>query len=332
MDIKEVGKLAGVSKATVSRVLCNSPLVAKGTRKKVLDIIEQVNYLPNYLARSLKVKATKTIGVVVPDIGNPFYFEVIRGIEKILDKENFNIMLCSSDYNEKKEMRYISLLASKKVDGLIVAPVSEESKGVDNLIKWEIPFIVFDLPQKRLKINSIFVDHSKCSYMATRHLIENGHKNIIAIDFLKHSQASSRFISGYLKALNENNIPLKPELIIEEEANIMGGFKAIKKLLAKKTFFTGAITVCDLSAVGIYKAARKFNFRIPDDVSVVGNDDIPLSKYLNPPLTTIHQPSYLLGYKSAKSLLKQIQNKTDNNVEVTELDVRLIKRSSVKKL
>mgnify|MGYP001040631423 CR=1 FL=1 len=332
MDIKEVGKLADVSKATVSRVLNNSPLVTKDPRKKVLDVIESVNYLPNYVARSLKIKETKTIGVIVPDIGNPFYFEVLRGIEKVLDKKGFNIMLCNSEYDEKKELRYISLLASKKVDGIIVAPSQEKSNGIKKLFTWNIPFVIFDIPQKKLKTNSILVDHSQCSYTATKYLIENGHKNIVVIDAFRSPRTKSKFILGYSKALNEYNIPINPEFIQEAVPDIVGGYNTIKKLITKKTSFTGVITICDLVAVGVYKTANKFNLKIPGDISVVGNDDIPLAKYLNPPLTTIRQPKYLLGYKSAKLLLSQIQNKNHNDIKVIKLDIRLIKRCSVKRL
>jgi DNA-binding LacI/PurR family transcriptional regulator len=331
MNIKEVAKLAGVSKSTVSRVLNDSPLVTKSTRKKVLDVIKSVGFFPNYVARSLKIKETKTIGVIVPDIGNPFYFEVLRGIEKVLDKKGFNIMLCNSEYNEKKELRYISLLASKKVDGIIVAPSSEKSNGIKNLFTWNIPFVIFDIPQKKLKTNSILVDHSQCSYMATKYLIENGHKNIVVIDAFRPPGFKSKFILGYLKALNEYNIPINPEFIREALPDIVGGYSTIKKLITQKLYFTGVITICDLAAVGVYKAANKFNFKIPNDISVVGNDDIPLARYLNPPLTTIHQPKYLLGYKSAKLLLSQIQNKKHNDIKVMKLDVKLIKRCSVKR-
>lgn len=331
MNIKEIAKLAGVSKATVSRILNDSPLVREGTRKKVLDIIKYVDYLPNYLARSLKIKETKTIGVIVPDIGNPFYFEVLRGIEKILDKKGFNIMLCNSDYNREKELKYISLLASKKVDGIIVAPCSEESKGIKNLLIWNIPFVIFDIPQTKLKTNSILVDHSQCSYIGTKYLIENGHKNIVAIDIFRHTKSKSKFILGYLKALNEHNIPVKQEFIQEASPDIVGGYKTIQKLIIQKLHFTGVITICDLMAVGVYKAVNRFNLKIPDDISVVGNDDIPLAKYLNPPLTTIRQPKYLLGYKSTQLLLSQIQNKNHKDIKVIKLDVKLAKRCSVKR-
>lgn len=331
MNIKEIAKLAGVSKATVSRVLNDSTLVTEGTRKKVLGIIKRVDYLPNYLARSLKIKETKTIGVIVPDIGNPFYFEVLRGIEKVLDKKGFNIMLCNSDYNDEKELRYIYLLASKKVDGIIVAPCSEKSNGIKNLFTWKIPFVIFDIPQTKLNTNSILVDHSQCSYMATGYLIESGHKNIVVIDAFRPPGTKSKFVLGYCKALNKYNISIKPEFIQEASPDIVGGYKTIKKLITEKISFTGVITICDLAAVGVYKAVNKFNLKIPDDISVVGNDDIPLAKYLNPPLTTIRQPKYLLGYKSAQLLLSQIQNKNHHDIKVIKLDVKLIKRCSVKR-
>lgn len=331
MNIKEIAKLAGVSKTTVSRVLNKNSLVAEGTRKKVMDIIERMDYLPNYLARSLRIRETKTIGVIVPDIGNPFYFEVLRGIEKVLYKKDFNIMLCNSDYDEEKEFRYISLLASKKVDGIIVAPCSERSNGIKNILTWNIPFVVFDIPQTNLNTNSILVDHSQCSYIATKYLIESGHKDIAIIDAFRPPKTRSKFILGYLKALNEYTIPVKSELIRAASPDIVGGYNIVKKIITEKISFTGIITICDLVAVGVYKAANKFDLKIPDDISVIGNDDIPLAKYLNPPLTTIRQPKYLLGFKSAKLLLSQIQNKNHNDIKVIKLDVKLIERCSVKR-
>jgi len=333
MDIRDIAKMAGVSKATVSRVLNESEAVAEDTRKKILAIIEEVGYLPNYLARSLKVKNTKTIGVVVPDIGNPFYFEVIRGIEKLLDKKGFSIMLCNSDYIEKKELRYISLLASKKVDGIIFAPSSEDSKSLKNLLSWDIPFVIFDLPQINFNNNAVLIDHSLCSYIATNHLIKNGHKRILIIDAYRHMEVYSKFISGYLRALKENNIEFDDALFHESTPDIKGGYNVIKKVLKNKIGFTGVLTICDLASVGVYKAAEKFNIKIPEDISVIGNDDIPLARYLCPPLTTIQQPKFLIGYKSAELLINNIQNKSSiiNDFKTIILNVKLIERDSVKR-
>ena len=333
MDIRDIAKMAGVSKATVSRVLNESEAVAEGTKKKILAIIEEVGYLPNYIARSLKVKNTKTIGVVVPDIGNPFYFEVIRGIEKLLDKKGFNIMLCNSDYIEKKELRYISLLASKKVDGIILAPSSEDSKSLKNLLFWDIPFVIFDLPQVNYSNNAVLIDHSLCSYLATNHLIKNGHKRILIIDAYRHMERYSKFISGYLRALKENNIEFDDALFQESTPDIKGGYNVIKKVLKNKIEFTGVLTICDLASVGVYRAAKKFNIKIPEDISVIGNDDIPLARYLCPPLTTIQQPKFLIGYKSAELLINNIQNKSNNinDFKTIVLNVKLIERDSVKR-
>ena len=333
MDIRDIAKMAGVSKATVSRVLNGSEAVSEGTKKKILAIIEEVGYLPNYLARSLKIKKTKTIGVIVPDIGNPFYFEVIRGIEKFLDKKEFSIMLCNSDYNEKKEIRYISLLASKKVDGIILANLSEESKNLKKLLFWGIPFVIFDLPPVNIVTNSILIDPSLCSCIATNHLIQNGHKRILIIDAFRHITRYSKYIIGYLKALEENNIDFDKDLIRETTPDINGGYNVIKKLIQDNIKFTGVLTISDLVAVGVYRAAKKFNIKIPEDISVVGNDDIPLAKYLCPPLTTIQQPKFLIGYKSAELLLNNIKNKSNNIIDfkTTILNVKLVKRDSVKR-
>ena len=333
MDIRDIAKMAGVSKATVSRVLNESEAVAEDTKERILAIIEEVGYLPNYLARSLKVKNTKTIGVVVPDIGNPFYFEVIRGIEKLLDKKGFNIMLCNSDYNEKKELRYISLLASKKVDGIILAPSSEDSKSLKKLFSWSVPFVIFDLPQINYSNNSVTIDHSLCSYIATNYLIKNGHKKILIIDAYRHMERHSKFISGYLKSLKENNIEFNNALFQESSPDIKGGYNVIKKVLKNNIEFTGVITISDLVAVGVYRAANKFNIKIPEDISVIGNDDIPLARYLCPPLTTIQQPKFLIGYRSAELLINNIHNKSSivNDFKTIVLNVKLIERDSVKR-
>jgi LacI family transcriptional regulator len=333
VNIKDIAKLAGVSKATVSRVLNKSDSVAEDTKKKVLSVIEEVGFLPNYLARSLKIKKTKTIGVIVPDIGNPFYFEIIRGIEKFLDKNGFNIMLCNSDYIEKKELRYISLLASKKVDGIILATSSEDSKSLKKLQLWDIPYVIFDLPQNNHVASSVFIDHSLCSYIAANHLIENGHEKILIIDTYRNMKAYSKYVTGYIKALKENNIEIDKDLIQETTPDINGGYQIIKKLIQSNTKFTAVLAISDLIAVGVYRIAQKYNIKIPEDLSVIGNDDIPLARYLSPPLTTIQQPTFLIGYKSAELLINNIHSKsTDgNDCETIMLNIRLIIRESVKR-
>ncbi len=331
MNIKDIAKMAGVSKATVSRVLNNSDAVAPHTQKKILSIIDEVGFFPNHVARSLKVKQTKTIGVIVPDIGNPFYFEVIRGIEKFLDKNGFNIMLCNSSYNEEKELRYLSLLASKKVDGIILAASSEDSKSLKKLRLWNIPYVVFDLPQSENIDNSVLIDHSLCSHIGTNYLIKKGHKKILIIDACRYMVEYSKYIKGYIKALNENKINVDKDLIQETTPDIIGGYNIIKKMLQNNIEFSGVLAISDLVAVGVYKAAKVFGKSIPEDISVIGNDDIPLARYLCPPLTTIQQPKFLIGHRSAELLLENIYNKNNkDSYKTILLDIRLIKRESVK--
>ncbi len=333
MDITHIAKLSGVSKSTVSRVLNNSKKVNINTRKKVLKVVEDTGYIPNNIARSLKLKKTKTIGVIFPDIGNPFYFEVLRGIEKKLYEEDFNIMLCTSDYDDNKELTNISLLASKKVDGIIAAPNYENSRGVALLQKLDIPFILTDLPQDNLKTNGIFVDHSKCSCTATDYLIENGHRRIAVISAKRNADTTSKFVQGYMRSLSEHGIQVDNSLIVECYPNIYNGYLTIKELISNKIDFSAVITICDLLAIGVYKAARRFGLKIPEDISIIGNDNIPLSKFLTPPLTTIHQPKILLGYKSAELLLRYVKNKDKpkKSHSTVTLDIKLIKRGSVRR-
>jgi DNA-binding LacI/PurR family transcriptional regulator len=273
-----------------------------------------------------------TIGVLFPDIGNPFYFEVLRGIEKKLYDADFNIMLCNSDYDDAKELRYISLLASKKVDGIIAAPCSERSKGIALLKKWDIPFVLIDIPQVDFKTNGVFVDHANCSYMATNFLIKNGHKKIVVIDAKRNPESSSKFTEGYLRSLKENNIMIDHALMIDTYPDINNGYLVIKELIKNKIDFSAVTTINDLLSVGVYRAVAKYGLRIPDDISVIGNDNIPLSKFLNPPLTTINQPKLLLGYKSAELLLKYIKEKENpfSTLKTITLDVKLIQRKSVR--
>jgi LacI family transcriptional regulator len=332
VNIKDIAKMAGVSKATVSRVLNKSGPVAEDTQKKVLAAIEKVGFLPNYLARSLKIKKTQTIGVIVPDIGNPFYFEVLRGIENFLDLKGFNIMLCNSEYNELKELKYISLLASKKVDGIILAPSTEDSQSLKKLLLWKIPYVIFDLPQVKDVLNSVLIDHSLCSYKATNYLIKNNHKRILIIDAYRYLDGYSKYVLGYIRALKENHLEMDKDLMQEANPDINGGYSVAKKLFQDKIDFTGVLAISDLVAVGVYKFAKKFDIKIPDDISVIGNDDIPLARYLSPPLTTIRQPKFLIGFKSAELLLEKIQtmDKTEDPKSMI-LDIKLINRKSVQR-
>jgi LacI family transcriptional regulator len=333
MNIIEIAQLAGVSRSTVSRVINNSDRASIKTKKKVLEVIKNTGYIPNNIARSLKIKKTMTIGVLFPDIGNPFYFEVLRGVEKKLYEKDFNIMLCNSDYDDSKELRYISLLASKKVDGIIAAPCSENSKGIALLQKWDMPFVLIDIPQNNIKTNGIFVDHSYCSYIATNYLIENGHKRIAIIDAKRNTKNKSKFVKGYAKSLSEHGIPIDKEIILERYPDINNGYIVIKKLIKNKIDFSAVITINDLLAVGVYKAASQVGLNIPGDLSVIGNDNIPLSKFLHPPLTTIHQPKLSLGYKSAELLLEYVKgpNNPYQRLRTLTLDVKLIKRGSVRR-
>ena len=239
MNIKYIAKLANVSKTTVSRVLNNSPLVKKETRDKVITVIEKEAFLPNYIAKSLKTKRTKVIGVVFPDIGNPFYYEILKGIETLLDKNDYNMMFCDTRYNDQKELKSLLLLLSRKVDGVIIAPSSPYSKGVELLYEKNIPFVVLDILPKNIKTNNFLVDHYNVSYVATNYLIENGHKKIFIIDNIDKYESKNKFTNfqkGYIKAMKKNSIPIRDYYINRVYPDISGGYKIFKEIIFNTDF------------------------------------------------------------------------------------------------
>ena len=191
--------------------------------------------------------------------------------------------------------------------------------------------MLIDIPYLGIKTNGVFVDHSMCSKLATDYLINNNHKRIAIIDVKLRNQKKSGFFTGYAEALKENKIPLDENLFIEAYPDINNGYLAIKKLVKDGIDFTAVITINDLLSVGVYMAAKRLKLKIPEDISVIGNDNITLSRFLNPPLTTINQPKLSLGYKSAELLLKNINEKHIDtaNTQTIILGVKLIKRGSV---
>jgi LacI family transcriptional regulator len=331
MNIKEIARLAKVSKSAVSRALNDAPDINKNTKNKILKIIKETGYLPDSVAIGLRTKRTKLIGVIVPDLENPFYYRIIKGIEEFFDEKKYNILICNSSYDKDKEEKIIKILASKKVEG-IIASLSEKNSDNINLLKSiNVPFIIIDSMPDFVDINAISVPHVKVSFKITSHLINNGHKKILIIYGPKKLDINkSDFIFGYIKALKSKKINIDYSLIIDSDTSIEDGYKIGKRLFINPNF-TAVFTINDLLAFGIYKAAKELKIKIPDDISIVGNDDIEFSKYLNPPLTTIYQPKRSLGIKAARLLLDII--KRDNSKYTKKLlSVSIVERGSVKNI
>ena len=323
MTIKEIAELAGVSTATVSKILNGKDKdISEATRKNVLDIVEREGYIPNGIAKSLRIKNTKTIGIIMPDVMNLFFSELARGVEDAAEKKGYSVILCNSDNKESKEEKYIQILQEKMVDGIILT--ASENSVKRSLRRRKIPMVLLDRDiSTDEKVGRITVDNEEGTYNATKLLIEKGCKNIGFISSNKTTKSSGQRLRGYENAILESKINLDKDKIFLQNYTIETGYKGTVSLL-EKTNIDGICCGNDLIAIGAIKALKERGIKIPQDVKVIGFDDISISKYMDPPLTTIRQPIYEMGEEAVGMLIDVINNKEMEMSKVlkTELIVR----------
>lgn len=326
LNIKDIAKIAGVSVATVSRVLNNSNLVKDDTSEKVNDVIAQIGYKPNAIARSLKVKSTKTIGIMIPDISSHFFPEVVRGIEDIANTYDYNIILCNTDLDREKEIRYLSVLSEKQVDGIIFMSniVTEELNELFATLKIPVVLVATDYD----KLPSVTIDNVVAAEHIVSYLINKGHTRIAMISGRKNDPiAGASRIKGYKNALIKSGIAFKEDLLVEGDYRFDSGYEGAKKLLSLKERPSAVFAACDEMAMGVVRALLDDGFKLPDELPIVGFDDIDMAEKTWPPLTTIAQPLYQMGATGMKLLTDMI-----NGCEAAEkkvvLDFELIVRKS----
>ncbi|OPJ57027.1 LacI family DNA-binding transcriptional regulator [Alkalithermobacter paradoxus] len=332
VTIKDIARLAGVSTATVSKIINNKDdSISKDTRDKVIRIMKESNYVPNTIARSLVTKKTKTIGLVIPDIANPFFPELARGAEDKANKEGYNLIICNTDDDTAKEDRYVSMLVEKMVDGIIFTASSERTSDFISLRNTKIPIILVDRDIDLEGINGkITVDNFIGAYEGTRHLIEQGHKDVIFIAGSLKSKTSIDRLNGYKKALQDYSIEFKEENVIEGSYKTEWGYEAVSNLLNKKQNFTALFCANDLIAIGAIKALKENDIKTPQEVAVLGFDDIYISKLVDPQLSTVRQPIYEMGYKSVEILIDILKNKSSKEKDVVLIPELIIRDSTVK--
>ncbi|MGN9164266.1 LacI family DNA-binding transcriptional regulator [Tissierellaceae bacterium HCP3S3_D8] len=325
MTIKEIAKLANVSSATVSKILNGKDqYISEATRQRVLEIVEREGYIPNAIAKSLKIKSTKTIGIVIPDVMNLFFSELARGIEDAAEKKGYSVILCNSDNKESKEEKYIQILQEKMVDGIILT-ASERSVS-KSLKRRNTPMILLD---RDISIDDnvgrIVVDNEDGAYNATNFLIDKGCKNIGFISSDNINKSSGERFKGYKKAILEKGIEYDDEKIFLQNYTIETGYKGTMTLL-EETKIDGICCGNDLIAIGAIKALKEKDIDVPREVKVIGFDDIQVSQYMDPPLTTIKQPIYEMGEEAVKMLVAIIEREEVNMVKI--LKTELIERGS----
>ncbi|MGQ9622690.1 MAG: LacI family DNA-binding transcriptional regulator [Candidatus Caldatribacteriaceae bacterium] len=317
ITINDIAWEAGVSKATVSRVLNNPGKVAEETRRKVLEAIQRRNYRPNPLARALTVKKTGVIGVVVSDISNPFYAVMVRSIEEVCRAHAYHIFLCNTDGRDEEEEFYIDSLIEKRVDGIILGSVHLESKSFEKLKEAEIPFIfVSRLPRNREECDYVMIDNVLGGYMATRYLLSLGHTRIAYLGGRWNTSSNLDRFEGYKKALQEVGIEIKEEYIRCGEFSMEGGYREGLRIIdSGERRPTAVFCANDAMAIGLLEACREGKIRVPEELSVIGFDDIPLSALGCIQLTTVSQSIADLGALSGKMIIDKITDAEKRNTK-----------------
>ncbi|MBA3062579.1 MAG: LacI family transcriptional regulator [Atribacteria sp.] len=329
--IKDVAELVGVHPSTVSRVINDDSRISEKTREKVFLIIKKLGYTPNAIARGLKTKRTHTLGMLIPDITNPFFAEIARGVEDAANKNDFNIILCNTDDRLKKERTYLEILRGKRVDGLILGTAHVKDKSILELEKNNFPYILVSRNIEELDKNCVIVDDEAGGIMATEYLIKLGHRRIAHITGPLKIRSALNRLKGYKLALKKYGIEYRDELVGEGDFRIKGGYQVMKRFLKLAEPPTAIFAANDLLALGAMQAIQKKNFHIPEDFSVIGFNDIELASFVYPALTTIRQPMLEMGALAVKMLLRIIEEGEFNQRKIV-LKPKLIIRESCKKI
>ncbi|OGO27681.1 MAG: hypothetical protein A2Z16_05425 [Chloroflexi bacterium RBG_16_54_18] len=329
ITIKDIAKKAGVSVATVSYVINESRRVSPDVTAKVLEAIDNLGYSPNAIARSLRRKYTKTIGLIVPDNSNPFYAEIAKGVEDAGFEVGYSVLLCNSNDMTTRELVYVDMLRSKRVDGVVFSSTKTTIEDqIRPLIKLGIPAVVFYRNARDLDVDTLRIDNIKVGLQATNYLIELGHTRIACIKPLSSVSPSALRVEGYRAALEAHRLPWNEELVVQGDNRITGGEGAAKQLLGSGADFSAIFACNDVMAIGAMSALRDACLNVPQDVSVIGVDDIILASYSAPPLTTISQPKYEAGRQAVTYLIERIEGKYDRGPRDVILKTELVVRDS----
>lgn len=328
--IFDVAKKAGVSKSTVSRVINNQGNVKEKTRKKILKVMRSLNYHPNSSARSLVTKRTNTIGLIVPDITDFFYLQFIKGAEVVGIKNNYNMMLLSSRWDVEEERYCLKMFGEGRVDGVLLISgnwVGEPYLNCPELEK--MPLVIIDRTLNNHVIPTINVDNKNGGYLGTRHLLENGHRMIAFVTGLANQKASLDRMEGYRQAMDEAGVRESDNLIYPGDFTEKSGYQVTRQVLEAGKGITAIFYANDLMAIGGIKAIKEKGLKIPDDLSLIGCDDLELVSLIDPPFTTLRQPRYKMGYTGMELLINSIEHKDNINPAQIIYHMALIQRNSV---
>lgn len=329
VNVRAVAKRAGVSAMTVSRVINGANKVKESTRQKVESAIEELEYVPNRLARGLSSKKTATLGLVVPDVVNPFFTLVLRGAEAASRRAGYRLLVCDSENDPAREREYIDDLVSYRIDGLMIAPASERSKaGLQLLQRRNFPFVLIDRSIAGLDCDMVRSDNVAGARRLTEHLIGVGHRRIAHLVGTDDTSTGRERLLGYRQALEAAGLSYSPELLFHTTVDRIGGYRAAQAMLSVDPLPTAIFAVNNMTAVGAMQALRERSLKVPDDIGLVCFDDVEHLAVLSPFLTVMDQPAETFGTLAAQMLSERIAGQAGERGRQVVLQSELIVRES----
>ncbi|MBS1752310.1 MAG: LacI family DNA-binding transcriptional regulator [Bacteroidetes bacterium] len=329
VTIKDIAKRLGISASTVSRALRGSTEINEATKKLVQDLAKELNYTPNPIALSLKEKKTKVIGVIVPEIANYFCSAVIAGIEDYAYANGYHVIIFQSHENYEREVMNIRLLESRRIEGLIISVSNETKNGkhIQELIDRGVPVVMFDRICDEIDTPRVVTDDEGGAYLATCHLIEQGYTKIAHVGMAAHLSVTQKRMKGYTNALREHGIPVQKKWTVSCDFTAKNIKKAVEKLFKSKPSPDAILAAAERIAIRSFEVLKEMKLRIPEDVALAGFFDNPVSRLIDPPLTSIHQPTFDIGQSAARLMIEMIENNSPEHqfktIELkTTMDIR----------
>ncbi len=331
ITISDVARLANVSKATVSRVINNNPEgVSAATRERVKKIIYETGYIPNCAARSIAVPETKTIGIIIPDITNPFFPQVVKGIEDAAVKAGYAVFLCNSDGSQTKEQKYVTSLISKRVDGVILTSTVSNVKVdyIRSLVDdYDTPVILLDRTLRGIEYaGAVLMDNESGGYEATQFFIENGHKHIVFLSGPCNLNTAAERVEGYRMAMQDAKLT---PIVLKGQFTAQSGYEMALAMLQRCPQTTAVFASNDVIALGCMRALIQNHISIPDDIEVMGFDDIDMCQLVTPTLSTMSQSGYSIGTQAMELMLDRLNNPTGQRRDII-VKAKMVLRESTK--
>lgn len=307
--IVDVAREAGVSTATVSRMLNNSPRVLPETRERILAAIQKLGYVPNRLAQQFRTQETGNILVLVPELGNTFFYEIISGIESVAEQNQYHVLIAEIHDNENTETYFFDCLSQKQVEGIITFSAKLAPEQLET-ISSQFPIVVACRYYEGMSLPNVTIDNRKATRDMTNYLLNLGHRKICCLAGNTSILLYQDRLNGFFDAMKQRGIEADPSLIVHSDSGILGGYSAMERLLNDGAEFTAAVCCGDTLAIGATKALRDFGLDVPKDVAVTGFDDIDFASLYSPSISTVRQPKKQIGIRSMEKLLDLIAGRT----------------------